>query len=99
MHSFNQDFDSFVVPAGGTANSGRFDNVLLTKGALASLPIIPLGYLDVACAQTVKYAFTFALRRDSVSDTCGSVAVGGYEIPWLQLWQPNTPTTYVHPPD
>ena len=32
-------------------------------------------------------------------DTCCSVAVGGYEIPWLQLWQPNTPTTYVHPPD
>ncbi|KAL5507074.1 hypothetical protein ACEPAH_6530 [Sanghuangporus vaninii] len=51
---FNQHFDNFVVPAHGTANSGTFGNVLLTKGALASLAIIPLGYLDIAAAQTVQ---------------------------------------------
>ena len=95
MPSFNQAFESFVVPAGGTANSGRFDNVLLTKGALASLPIIPLGYLDVACAQTVKYVFRFSSTRDYDPDAKNSVAEGGYEIPWLQLWQPDTPTTSV----
>ena len=51
---FDQPFDSFVVPAKGTANSGTFGNVLLTKGALASLAIIPLGYLDIASALTVQ---------------------------------------------
>ncbi|KAH9835153.1 uncharacterized protein C8Q71DRAFT_764402 [Rhodofomes roseus] len=73
---FNQPFDSFVIPPGGTVNSGKFGNVLLTKGALASLPIIPLGYLDVASAQTL------------------TIAVGGYEVPWMKLWQPGTPTDY-----
>ena len=51
---FDQAFDNFVVPAHGTANSGTFGNVLLTKGALASLGIIPLGKLDVASAQSVQ---------------------------------------------
>ena len=51
---FGQAFDNFVVPAKGTANSGTFGNVLLTQGALASLPIIPLGYLDIGAAQTVQ---------------------------------------------
>lgn len=51
---FNQHFDNFVVPAHGTANSGTFGNVLLTKGALLSLGIIPLGRLDIAAAQTVR---------------------------------------------
>ncbi|KAI0631497.1 hypothetical protein C8Q77DRAFT_1218963 [Trametes polyzona] len=51
---FEQAFDSFVVPAKGTANSGTVKNVLLTKGALASLGIIPVGKLDVFNAATVK---------------------------------------------
>ncbi|KAI0298570.1 hypothetical protein BC826DRAFT_1096594 [Russula brevipes] len=50
---FDQPFTSFTVPAKSTANSGRFGNVVLTKGALASLPIIPLGHLDVFSAATV----------------------------------------------
>ncbi|KAI0340460.1 hypothetical protein BDW22DRAFT_1360443 [Trametopsis cervina] len=51
---FDQAFDNFVVPAKGTANSGKFGNVLLPQGALASLAIIPLGFLDVVAAQTVQ---------------------------------------------
>lgn len=51
---FTTPFDSFVVPAHGTANSGPVKNVLLVKGALASLGIIPLGRLDVFSAATVK---------------------------------------------
>jgi hypothetical protein len=50
---FDQSFTSFTVPAKGTANSGRFGNVLLTKGALTSLGIIPVGHLDVFAATTV----------------------------------------------
>ncbi|KAF7307582.1 hypothetical protein MIND_00553000 [Mycena indigotica] len=37
----------FVLPILGSANSGSIPNVLLTKGAIASLDIIPLGYLDL----------------------------------------------------
>ena len=51
---FDQSFDNFVVPAGGTGNSGTFGNVLLTQGAPASLPIIPDGYLDIASAVTTQ---------------------------------------------
>ncbi|KAJ7083306.1 hypothetical protein B0H15DRAFT_850541 [Mycena belliarum] len=36
-----------VVPALGKASSGVVPNVTLTKGATASLDIIPLGYLDL----------------------------------------------------
>jgi hypothetical protein len=50
---FDQSFTGFTVPAKGTANSGRFGNVLLTKGALTSLGIIPVGHLDVFAATTV----------------------------------------------
>lgn len=50
---FDQSFTGFTVPAKGIANSGRFGNVLLTKGALASLGIIPVGHLDVFAATTV----------------------------------------------
>ncbi|EJD03283.1 uncharacterized protein FOMMEDRAFT_168292 [Fomitiporia mediterranea MF3/22] len=73
---FDQPFDNFVVPAHGTANSGTFGNVLLVKGALASLGIIPLGRLDIQAAQTVQ------------------IDVGGYELPWMKISQPNVPTTY-----
>ncbi|RPD70056.1 hypothetical protein L226DRAFT_261105 [Lentinus tigrinus ALCF2SS1-7] len=51
---FDQAFDSFVMPAHSTANSGTVKNVLLVKGALASLGIIPLGKLDVFSTATVK---------------------------------------------
>ncbi|KAI0773181.1 hypothetical protein BD413DRAFT_603560 [Trametes elegans] len=51
---FDQAFDSFVIPAKSTANSGAVKNVLLTKGALASLGIIPIGQLDVFSTATVK---------------------------------------------
>ncbi|RPD57468.1 hypothetical protein L226DRAFT_588694 [Lentinus tigrinus ALCF2SS1-7] len=47
---FDQAFDSFVIPA----HSGTVKNVLLVKGALASLGIIPLGKLDVFSTATVK---------------------------------------------
>jgi hypothetical protein len=50
---FDKSFTGFTVPAKGTANSGRFGNVLLTKGALTSLGIIPVGHLDVFAATTV----------------------------------------------
>ena len=50
---FDQSFTGFTVPAKRTANSGRLTNVLLTKGALTSLGIIPLGHLDVFAATTV----------------------------------------------
>ncbi|KAI0305626.1 hypothetical protein B0F90DRAFT_1815219 [Multifurca ochricompacta] len=50
---FGQAFTSFTVPARGTANSGQFGNVLLTKGAIPSLAIIPLGRLDVFAVTTV----------------------------------------------
>ncbi|KAF8894927.1 hypothetical protein CPB84DRAFT_1848428 [Gymnopilus junonius] len=51
---FSQPFDSFVVPPGQQVHSGEFGHVLLTQGALASLDIIPLGFLDVASAVTVR---------------------------------------------
>ena len=51
---FDQGFDSFTIPAHGSANSGRVPNVFLTQGAIASLGIIPLGELDVFSAVTAK---------------------------------------------
>lgn len=51
---FDYQFSGFTIPPGGTANSGNVPNVLLTKGALGSLPIIPLQTLDVANAITVS---------------------------------------------
>ena len=54
---FDQSFTGFTVPAKGTANSGRFGNVLLTKGALLSLGIIPVGHLDVFAATTVTCVY------------------------------------------
>ncbi|TFY82428.1 hypothetical protein EWM64_g1587 [Hericium alpestre] len=44
---FDQAFTGFIVPGLGTANSGTFDNVSLTQGVLALLPIVPLGELDI----------------------------------------------------
>ncbi|KAF5351977.1 hypothetical protein D9756_007389 [Leucocoprinus leucothites] len=55
---FRQAFENFVIPPGQTVNSGLFDNVLLTQGALASLDIIPLGVLDIDAANTVRIGGT-----------------------------------------
>lgn len=52
--SFGQSFDSFVIPPGATVGSGLFPNVLLTQGAIASLDIIPLGFLDIHAANTIR---------------------------------------------
>ncbi|KAJ7857536.1 hypothetical protein B0H13DRAFT_2356890 [Mycena leptocephala] len=46
--TFNHTFaNPVVVPPFGTANSGIVPDVLLTQGAIASLDIIPLGFLDL----------------------------------------------------
>lgn len=51
---FDQAFSNYVIPLGQTVNSGTFGNVKLVKGALESLQIIPLGYLDIQTADTVR---------------------------------------------
>ncbi|KAJ6541585.1 hypothetical protein B0H19DRAFT_1173712 [Mycena capillaripes] len=46
--TFNHTFATpVVVPPLGKANSGVVPDVLLTQGAIASLDIIPLGFLDL----------------------------------------------------
>ncbi|KAI0268735.1 hypothetical protein BC834DRAFT_651204 [Gloeopeniophorella convolvens] len=50
---FDQSFSGFTIPAKTTANSGEFGNVLLTKGAIPSLVLIPLGHLDIFAAATI----------------------------------------------
>lgn len=50
---FSQSVEKFVIGPGETVVSPQIDNVLLTQGAIASLDIVPLGYLDVATANTV----------------------------------------------
>lgn len=50
----SHSFSNFVIPGGVTVNSGVFDNVPLTQGALGSLAIIPLGYLDISAATTAR---------------------------------------------
>ncbi|KAJ7166510.1 hypothetical protein C8R43DRAFT_196899 [Mycena crocata] len=46
--TFDHTFDTpVVVPPLGKANSGVVPNVNLTQGAIASLDIIPLGFLDL----------------------------------------------------
>lgn len=51
---FTQDFNGFVIGPGETVNSKIFKNVWLTQGALNSLDIIGVGYLDVKAAATVR---------------------------------------------
>ncbi|KIJ67573.1 hypothetical protein HYDPIDRAFT_180379 [Hydnomerulius pinastri MD-312] len=51
---FDQSFSNFVIPPGQTVNSGQFGHVKLVKGALASLPIIPLGYMDIQAVSTTR---------------------------------------------
>ncbi|PBK93685.1 hypothetical protein ARMGADRAFT_1012498, partial [Armillaria gallica] len=46
--SFDHTFeDGVVVPALGTANPGVIENVALTQGGLATLNIVPDGFLDL----------------------------------------------------
>ncbi|KAG7451841.1 uncharacterized protein BT62DRAFT_999550 [Guyanagaster necrorhizus] len=46
--SFDHTFsEPVVIPFFGHADSGMIENVPLTQGALASLEIVPLGYLDL----------------------------------------------------
>lgn len=95
---FDQPFTSFVIPAKGTANSGKFGNVVLTKGALLSLPIIPSGHLDVFAAATVTCVFDSLTKRmaELIPAHTGfhRIGDGGYTIPWLPLTQLNVPTKY-----
>ncbi|TFY74322.1 hypothetical protein EWM64_g9690, partial [Hericium alpestre] len=55
---FDQPFVTFTIPAHGTANSGTFGHVILTQGAVLSLPIIPLGKLDVFAVSTIRYVLS-----------------------------------------
>ncbi|KAJ3724969.1 hypothetical protein DFJ43DRAFT_1197841 [Lentinula guzmanii] len=50
---FSVTFDSYLIPAGQTVNSGEINNVLLVQGALASLGIIGEN-LDVEAANTIQ---------------------------------------------
>lgn len=52
--AISHSFSNFVIPAGATVNSGVFDNVPLTQGAVGSLAILPLGYLDISAATTAR---------------------------------------------
>ncbi|KIY74263.1 hypothetical protein CYLTODRAFT_363931 [Cylindrobasidium torrendii FP15055 ss-10] len=76
--TFYADIEGFIVPPGETVQSPDVPHVLLVKGALLSLEIIPLGYLDISTAVTARIGTTD----------------GGYEVPWLKLEQPGVPTQY-----
>jgi hypothetical protein len=56
--AISHSFSNLVIPAGATVNSGVIDNVPLTQGAVKSLTIIPLGYLDISAATTVRIGST-----------------------------------------
>ncbi|KAL0952067.1 hypothetical protein HGRIS_008704 [Hohenbuehelia grisea] len=70
-----------VVPLLGTANSGTINNVLLTQGALASLDIIPLGFLDLISTDVFVRAFTI-------------FGMLGIPIPVTGIKQSHVPTAY-----
>ena len=95
---FDQYFVRFAIPAKGTANSGKFGNVVLTKGALLSLPIIPSGHLDVFAAATVTCVSDSSTPRWRILIPLHTgfhrIGDGGYTIPWLPLTQLNVPTKY-----
>ncbi|KAK0465876.1 uncharacterized protein EV420DRAFT_798689 [Desarmillaria tabescens] len=77
-HNFTQPL---VIPFFGRADSGTIQNVLLTQGALASLEIVPLKYLDLL-------NMTMYMRAATVSGANG--------IPWnlTGLEQDDVTTTY-----
>ncbi|KAJ7511661.1 hypothetical protein B0H11DRAFT_2268712 [Mycena galericulata] len=70
-----------IVPALGTANSGEIPNVLLTQGAIASLNIISLGYLDLLNVNVNVRALTIEGKL-------------GIPLSIKGLHQKNVPTTY-----
>ncbi|PBK93470.1 hypothetical protein ARMGADRAFT_1012359 [Armillaria gallica] len=76
-HNFTQPL---VIPFFGHENTGIIQNVALTQGALASLEIVPLKYLDV-------FNTTMYLRWGTVSGANG--------IPWNHtVTQSDVSTTY-----
>ncbi|KAH7926942.1 hypothetical protein BV22DRAFT_1007914 [Leucogyrophana mollusca] len=66
---FDQPFANYVIPPGQTVNSGQFGNVLLVKGALASLGIIPLGKLDIQAAATARCVAHFSMLNERLTPT------------------------------
>ncbi|KAK0485666.1 hypothetical protein IW261DRAFT_1451420 [Armillaria novae-zelandiae] len=78
-HSFGEDF---VIQPGETTVSPEIDGVLLTQGVDASLNIIPLGFLDVATANTVRIGMEgyqipwLKLAQDNVPTTCQDLSNG-----------------------
>ncbi|KAG5340189.1 hypothetical protein J132_04208 [Termitomyces sp. J132] len=65
----------FVIPPLGTANSGTFNNVTLTQGAMATLVIIPEGVLDLTNtnvfvrAGTIQGKLGFPLQIDGLKQS------------------------------
>lgn len=51
---FEQIFESLVIPAHGTVNSGKILNVALVKGVVASMSILSLGTLDLHITATAR---------------------------------------------
>ncbi|KAL5519945.1 hypothetical protein ACEPAG_1605 [Sanghuangporus baumii] len=45
--SFNHSFSNFIVPAGGTVNSGTIQNATLSLGVLSIVQLILLPTLDI----------------------------------------------------
>ncbi|KAF9264250.1 hypothetical protein L218DRAFT_258531 [Marasmius fiardii PR-910] len=83
---FEHTFDSFVVPANSTVNSGSIPNVLLTQGAIASLDIIPLGILDIFGAATVRlgvdgYEVPWLHLNQAVVPTSYNLTLGLLSLP------------------
>lgn len=62
-------FSSFVIPPKQTVNGGMFGNVkLLVKGVLASLHIIPSGFLDIQSAATTRSVSAYNKVAQSRTD-------------------------------
>lgn len=92
---FDQAFTNFVIPPGQTGNSGTFGHVKLVKGALASLGIIPLGYLDAYTVDTIRFVADLSMVMSSAyfSDSY-RMGVNGYRVPWMHVNQEHVATTY-----
>jgi len=92
---FDQAFTNFVIPPGQTGNSGKFGHVKLVKGALASLGIIPLGYLDAHTVDTIRFVARFVLVMWSAYFLDSyRMGVNGYRVPWMHVNQEHVATTY-----
>ncbi|KDQ31526.1 hypothetical protein PLEOSDRAFT_1111844 [Pleurotus ostreatus PC15] len=78
QHTFEK---GLVLPPFSTVNTGEIPNVLLTQGAIASLDIIPLGFLDLLNTDVNVHALTI-------------FGFGGIPIPITGLKQSHVPTTY-----